>query len=97
MSQIELLFFLFVLLIMSVSNQESIGREEVELKSFRSELANGRAENAEVRDSLKCERSQVYKLRDVAQELRSLLDSGNDTLNQSRNWNCWIVFTETKS
>ena len=42
---------------MSVSNQESIGREEVELKSFRSELANGRAENAEVRDNLKCERS----------------------------------------
>lgn len=56
--------------------------KEVELKSLRDESANGRAENAELRDSLKRERSEVYKLRDVAQELRSLLDSRNDTLNQ---------------
>jgi hypothetical protein len=49
---------------------------------LRDESANGRAENAELRDSLKRERSEVYKLRDVAQELRSLLDSRNDTLNQ---------------
>ena len=56
--------------------------KEAELRSLRDESANGRAENAELRDSLKRERSEVYKLRDVAQELRSLLDSRNDTLNQ---------------
>ena len=41
-----------------------------------------RAENAELRHSLTRERSEAYKLRSVAQELRSLLDSRNDTLNQ---------------
>lgn len=49
---------------------------------MRDESFNSRTENAELRESLKRERSEVYKLRDVAQELRSLLDSRNDTLNQ---------------
>lgn len=59
-----------------------LDQKEAELRSLRDDSANGRAENAELRDSLKRERSEVYKLRDVAQELRSLLDSRNDTLNQ---------------
>ena len=49
---------------------------------MRDESVAGRTENAELRENLKRERSEVYKLRDVAQELRSLLDSRNDTLNQ---------------
>ena len=77
-----LIFLLIFNCFFFVRVRNLLDTKEAELKALRDESADGRAENAELRDSLKRERSEVYKLRDVAQELRSLLDSRNDTLNQ---------------
>lgn len=56
--------------------------KEEELQSIRTDSDAAWTETTELRENLKRERSEVYKLRDVAQELRSLLDSRNENLNQ---------------
>ena len=48
---------------------------------LREEADGIRAESVDLRETLKSERSEVYKLRDVAKELRSLLDSRTENLN----------------
>ena len=78
-----LTFFLFLIAFYFIFRVRNLLKEkEAELKALRGESADGRAENAELLDSLKRERSEVYTLRDVAQELRSLLGSRNNKLTQ---------------